>query len=237
MPPPWPSATYIRVAPLPPPDATAAGARHVTVAAPAAPPPVPARGATQVRRPPTRRKRSAWPFALLGALLVVAGAAGGYLLLRDVVDGGRSGGGGTSVLTPTISGAKDFDPEGGDGEHPETVGRVVPGVEGSWTTETYNSTNVGGKAGVGLYLTLTGPADVSAVEVDADASGWSAEIYVADTPADSLAGWGEPVASGEGLGPSARFSVVPPRGGAAELVWMTHHPATRRHTKDEVRGA
>jgi eukaryotic-like serine/threonine-protein kinase len=219
--------------PPPPRDATATGAR--TVAPPAPPRGAPAR-ATKPRRAPARRK-SSWPFALLGALLVVAGVAGGYWLLKDVIDGGSLGGGGTSLVTPSIAGATDFDPEGGDGEHPETVQRVIPGADGSWTTETYSSTDVGGKSGVGLYLTLTGPADISAVEVDADASGWSAQIYVADTPSDTLAGWGEPVAAGENLGPSARFTVDPPRRGSAVLVWITHLPDSRKLAIAEVRVA
>ena len=186
--------------------------------------------------PKPKRRRSAWPFAILGAAILGAGAGGGYLAVRDVVDSNKNGGGVTGV-TPQVVSVHDFDPEGDDHENSDLVGRAVDGNPSTaWSTEHYDSPNLGGlKSGVGLVINLAGTADVSSVDVDTEESGWNAQIYVADSAADSLAGWGSPVASGDGLGTSAHFGIDPSHSGGAVLVWFTRLPSSGKLSVDEIR--
>ncbi len=218
-------------APAPPP-APPAPTAAVTASTAAAVP-----GRMSTRRPPRRRTR-AWPWALLGIFLLAVGAAAGYAIVEQLntTTGTGSGSKGATVA-PQVTGAADFDPEGGDGEHPEQVGFAIDGnASTSWSTESYGSADFGGgKDGVGLRLELADTAEVSTVDVDANGSGWNAQIYVADSPADSLAGWGQPVASGEDLGPSARFALDPPTSGRAVLVWLTRLPQSGKLQIAEVR--
>jgi hypothetical protein len=132
----------------------------------------------------------------------------------------------------------DFDPEGDASEHPESVDAAVDGDAAStWTTEHYDSTDFGGlKSGVGLRLDLETPSDVSQVEIDTTEAGWSAAVYVADHPADSLDGWGPPRASIEDADASVRLDLGPaPPIGSTVLVWFTKLPPSGRVTVDEVR--
>jgi hypothetical protein len=168
-------------------------------------------------------------------VLIGAGAGGGYLLVQELT---KDKAGSVDAAAPQIASAKDFDPEGKPTpeENPQLVPFAIDGNEGTaWHTETYSSTNLGGKSGVGIYVVLTGAADVSAVEVDARESGWSASIYVADAPGSSLSEWGDPVATGQDLGTSARFEIIPPRRGGAVLLWITHLPSSGRLSVAEVR--
>ncbi len=143
---------------------------------------------------------------------------------------GRSGAGnlfgalgGKDDDTPvTITGAQAFDP-GGDGE--ENDGAAPLAIDGdagtAWKTEGYNDRDITKlKEGVGLILTLDRAADLRTIEFDSPTNGWKAAIYVADAPADSLAGWGEPVATAEGL-PSGSSSIdLDGADGSAVLVWI-----------------
>ena len=200
---------------------------------PVAPSSAPARSARA-----RRRRAPAWPWALLGSLLLLAGAAGGYVIVRQLVPTVGDGSG-RATTTPQVTGAADFDPEGGDGENPAQAGRATDGDPSSaWSTETYRSPSFGGgKSGVGLRLELANDADVSNVEVDANATGWSAQIYVAESPGRALDDWGQPVAAGEGLGTTARFEIDPAARGNAVLVWLTRLPSTGRLAIAEVRVA
>jgi len=186
----------------------------------------------RARRPP--RRRAAWPFALLGAALLGAGAGGGYLVVKDAVD--SKGNGTDSVgVAPQVAGARDFDPEGDNSENGDAVGLAIDGDSStSWPTERYDSRDLGGlKSGVGLVIELAGDADISSVEVDTEESGWNAQIYVGDGSADSLAGWGGAVATGEDLGKSASFTIG--RSGSAVLIWITQLPEGGRLDVSEVR--
>jgi hypothetical protein len=165
------------------------------------------------------------PIVLL--LLVIVGAVG-YLVSRALDNGSDSGGGsngGTgNAKAVTITGAKDFDPFGGDGEHPELVGRVFDGNENTfWETQTYQDANMD-KPGVGIYVQLAAPARVSKVEVDTKEGGWNGAIYTADTPGATLPAWGQPLASNTNLGTNAVFSLKPAKTARYVLLWITQLP-------------
>jgi serine/threonine-protein kinase len=234
----WPSAHALAAAldaalrgeQVPGADRTAARA------APPLPPPVetaPPRVAQPRPRPQPRRERAAWPWAILGAVLLGAGAGGGYLLVQDL---GKEGGGlnGDPVSAQIVE-ANDFDPFA-DEEHPELVNLVFDdNIDTAWRTETYSTRELGGKEGVGIYVVLSDVVEVSSVEVLTTESGWNAEIYTAPSPAETLAGWGSPVASGEELGTSFVFDIDPSSDAGAILVWITRVPESRRLEVLEVR--
>jgi len=189
-------------------------------------------------RPARRQRPPAWPWALLGILLLLAEAAGGYLIVRQLTTTtDNRGGANVTPTAPQVTGAADFDPQGGDGENPDQVRRAIDGDPSSaWSTETYRNANFGGaKSGVGLRLELAADANVANVAVDTDQSGWSARVYVAESPGGALADWGRPVAAGAALGTTARFAIDPPAHGNAVLVWLTRLPSTGRLAIAEVR--
>jgi hypothetical protein len=174
---------------------------------------------------------------LVGLLLLAGGAIAGLLATRQADDSGDSGGSVLGVPAQLVA-ATDFDPEGDDTEHPEIVGLAIDGdASTSWTTERYDASDFGGlKSGVGLQLDLAEASDVSFIELDTEEGGWSAEVYVADDPADTLAGWGAPRASIEDAATSARIELdTPPPAGSTVLVWFTSVPSSGRITVDEVR--
>jgi serine/threonine-protein kinase len=200
------------------------------------PTPTPA-AARQPARQPRRRKRAVWPWAILGGLLLGAGAGGGYLLVDDLAkekDGENGNGNGVAV---EMVRAQDFDPEGTDPqqENRELAPLAIDGsASTSWRTERYSTPDLGGgKSGVGIFVVLSGATDISFVEVDAQASGWSAQIYAADEPATSLAGWGAPLADGEDLDALARFD-LDGQGGAV-LIWITLLPDSGQLEVSEIR--
>jgi len=231
------------VAPSPPARTTTPARPTVPPApAPAPPPPAPARVAGA--RPAPRKRRSGWPFALLGAGLLLLGAAGGYLLVSDQSIEGLFGGGSSGrngqLVAPQVVGVGDFDPEGDGSENPGLAGDATDGDAGTaWRTETYDSPDFGGldKSGVGLVLTFASAADVSSVVVDTEEQGWAGQVYVAGAPADTLAGWGDPVVAGDDLGSSTTFTLDPPRRGTAVLLWITGLPDSGRLSIREVRVA
>ena len=137
------------------------------------------RAATQVvrpvarprhRRPPKRRR--AWFPLLLGLIVLAAGAALlGFIVTNRVTDGGAGG-------PVSLEAVADFDPEGGDGEHPEAVPAATDGDASTfWTTETYNSFS---KSGVGIVLDAGRAVDLDQIEVRSDAPGFTALIRAGD---------------------------------------------------------
>ena len=221
------------------PTTTSATRTAVAPARPPAPPrQTPARGGN---RPPRtsapRRRTSAWPWVMLGVLLLGAGAVAGFLATREAGEGGDSNGS-TLGVPARLIGVADFDPEGDDTEHPEIVDRAIDGDPStSWTTERYDASDFGGlKSGVGLQLDLAEASDVSFVELDTEEGGWSAQVYVADAPADTISGWSTPRASLEDAETSERLELgTPPPAGSVVLVWFTSMPRSGRIVVDEVR--
>ena len=237
----WPSAHALASAldvaakggDVPPPPPATPPARDMTSGRPErTQPPVQQRRAA---RPPRRRK-AVWPWAILGGILLGVGAGGGYLLVKDIADkkdGGGDGGNGAAVQ---IVDAHDFDPEGDNRqENPELTSFVFDGSPTTaWRTEHYSSRDLGGaKSGVGIYVVLGSETELSSVEITTQESGWSAEIYVANTPSDTLAGWGAPVVSGEDLGTSKTFDLN--KSGGAVLIWITRVPSEGRLDISEIK--
>src|SRR5437868_6645601 len=89
------------------------------------------------------------------ALLVAAAVAGAILLLATNTERGSR----LARATPPpglhiahLVGATDYDPFGGDGEHPEQTQNAIDRVAlSTWSTSHYSSGNLG-KPGVGIYV-------------------------------------------------------------------------------------
>jgi hypothetical protein len=124
---------------------------------------------------------------------VAMGLAGLALIALIVLFVGGGPGGGGSSARLRVSSAHDFDPPPlGDGEHPDTTGLAIDGNPRTpWSTETYDTDNLNGKPGVGLYVDAGSPVSARAMEVQTSTPGWSAELRAARGPAAPLAldGW------------------------------------------------
>ena len=146
--------------------------------------------------------------SLAGILVVLAATAAALLialLSGDDTTRTPSGGGGGSGGAPSgeeieLTGAQDFDPEGGDGEHPDEVKLAIDGIPNTtWQTETYNAgadLTLSGKTGVGLIVSTDEPVEGQTLTVGTTTGGWSADVYAAASgPPEALEEWGEPVGS------------------------------------------
>ncbi|MGE3618878.1 MAG: protein kinase [Acidimicrobiia bacterium] len=179
------------------PDATLAGPAP---SRPAPPPPPQA-------RPTVRQTERSWLVpTLLLVLVAVSLAVAGILLgrsgageliggVRDALDGGGSNSGSSPTPTGLTATATAFDPEGDGHEHDDEAPLAVDGDPATaWTTENYQARDITRlKPGVGLVLDLDRVTDLTALQLRSPTQGWKVHVYLADEPADTLEGWGEPV--------------------------------------------
>jgi eukaryotic-like serine/threonine-protein kinase len=132
----------------------------------------------------------------------------------------------TAPAAVTIDRVATFDPQGDGVEHDGRLRFAFDADESTvWHTETYQPPGFGGgsKSGVGVYLTLSEPAAVQRLRVVSRSNGWSAQVFVAPEPANTLAGWGAAVADQSDIAGNAEFDL---RGeqGSAVLLWITGLP-------------
>ena len=160
---------------------------------------------------------------LVAAALIIAGvlvAGGGGLphIGRTANNSTASNAG-----TATIASVTAFDPFGDGAENNDKTGAVIDGDPSTvWQTEGYNDPAIKTKPGVGLYVTLSKATSLGALKVASPTAGWSAEIYVADTPKEDLASWGDPVASKSGIASGTTTFDLSGKKGGAVLVWITN---------------
>jgi tRNA A-37 threonylcarbamoyl transferase component Bud32 len=188
----------------------------------------PPRGAAPVDAVVVRRRRMPWTWLVLSVGLVVATVAGAAWVTRTRHPS-RS-----ATVPISIAAVTDFDPAGDGHERPDLVEGAWDGDPATaWTTEHYATPAFGNaKAGVGLVIDLGKSRPVGRVDVDADQSGWSADVYVADDVAPDLAGWGSPATTGEQLGTTASFATD--ANGRYVLLWLTGLPASGKLGISEV---
>ncbi len=214
--------TATRVSATPPPPGAASP-----------PPPSPGPGSAGPREgaPPSfRQTERSWfvPTALVVVVAVALGIAG-LLLGRsgagDLIEGVRDALGGQSgdaVGELELTAAHAFDPDGDGHENDELAANVLDGdPTTSWRTESYNDRDITRlKPGVGIVVTLDAPATLEGLEVDSPTNDWRALVYVADSPATDLNGWGEPVAVTEGLAAGTNTVDLAGAEGGAVLLWI-----------------
>ena len=122
----------------------------------------------------------------------------------------------------SVLGADDFDPLGDGVEHPELIDNLLDeDPETIWYSETYANRSMGGlKDGVGVVIELKKPYELQRVAVETTNTGWSGEIFVADSPQSALAAWGASVGSIASSQGNATVDLTGLTGGAV-LVWFT----------------
>jgi putative peptidoglycan lipid II flippase len=106
----------------------------------------------------------------------------------------------------------------------------------AWQTDHYFSAHFAGlRHGLGLALTLNSVQTLHHLMVQSSTSGWSAEVYVANSvpnPA-SLAPWGAPVDSQQNINGSTSFDLHGNKGSAV-LLWLTDLGPTFQASVAEV---
>lgn len=142
-------------------------------------------------------------------------------------------------LTPTAAHAFDPTSSGGDGsEHSDEVKLAIDGnpTGTAWPTETYDTNDIGGKPGVGIYVDAGKAVTAKAVEVRASKSGWSGEIR--DAPGQrsapsTLDGW-QVVGSGSALGTRAKINLRTLEPSRYYLLWITKLPSAQEGFNIEI---
>ncbi|MGZ6642270.1 MAG: protein kinase domain-containing protein [Solirubrobacteraceae bacterium] len=197
------------------------------------------------RRLPVRMRHGArW---IAGLLLLAALAAAGIVYgLADRTERGAQGTHNVKAPPKTValslaqSNAKDYDPAGGDGEHPDEAKFVVDGINSTtWSTEGYQGGTLNGKPGVGIYVIASPAVAARVIDVSTPTPGWAGGIYVAK------GGAGVP----KGIGGWTRLADIPSAKGHNRLnldtagnryryylVWITKLPPNADRVKiSEVR--
>jgi serine/threonine-protein kinase len=148
---------------------------------------VPPRTITRPGRRQARaaRRRSIWPFVLLGVgLAAVIGGLAGAILLQDNGGGSGNGGGGSANHGPIhLSATTGFDPFGSPPgeEHNDEAGNATDRDPATyWTTESYNGAQLG-KQGVGVLLSAGRKVSPRTIRVTTDTDGFTAVIRAGDS--------------------------------------------------------
>ncbi len=181
-----------------------------------------------------RSSRKALLSGLL-ALLLVAAAVLGYLSTRAERGTGKR----ENVAPPTRGlqsvalgqrAAADFDPIGGDGEHPRETSALLDGdTSTTWSTESYDSGQLG-KDGVGVIIDASPGGGVAAqrMQIRTPTAGFEASIWVAKGAGPKTpppAGWTR--VSSQSVAIGAREQIDLDTAGnryGRYLVWITKLP-------------
>jgi serine/threonine-protein kinase len=183
---------------------------------------------------PEGRRRLSAPSrrtSIAGVLLVLAatGIALGIAVLtgEDESPRGGDGGGGGGAAAIELVDAIDFDPTGGDGEHPERVQDAIDDdPESTWITQTYGAPviadAISGKEGVGLIVDAGSAVEATSITIQSAAPGWTATIYrAADGPPTDLAGWGDPISDPVEMATDQTIQLNAQQPSRYYLIWIT----------------
>jgi serine/threonine-protein kinase len=188
---------------------------------------------------PRRLRRPRQHLLLLFLLLFVGAGAIGYVVATS--DSAKRHTATKAAAPPqpvavALTSAKDYDPIGGDGEHPELVQNAIDGNQSTaWHTQTYAGGNLG-KAGVGLYVSAASPVVAHQLTVYSTTPGWKAEIYGSDSAPADIGGWGQPLARGDVTGGKQAFQLdTAGRSFRNYLIWITSLPGAGQVAIDEVK--
>jgi serine/threonine-protein kinase len=186
--------------------------------------PSPSRSAA---RPGPRRRQRRRRFApLLLALLVVGAGAVALGLILARRDGGGSGAAG-SIGEVKLTAFEDYDPQGDQSEHPESVANATDGdISTFWTTETYRTFS---KPGVGLILDAGKAVSIEHLQIVSDEPGFTAEILAGDNPTGGFV----PFSEEQEIGRRTTLELAGGKSYRYYVVWITD-PNRRAHV-NEVR--
>ena len=168
---------------------------------------------------------------IVKVVLLVAAVVGAALLVSSLLDGAtedpatpernnnRRAGGGETAEAIEAQAISDFDPYGGDGEHPEEAPLAADGDPGtSWTTQTYSTELTTLKPGVGLTFDLGEDTAVSSVAITGSA-GMDIEVRAGDSCSGDEKAF-EEVASERGFSGQAELSFEE-TSARCWLLWIT----------------
>jgi serine/threonine protein kinase len=174
-----------------------------------------------------RQSERSWlyPAAIIVAVAVVLGIIGVLFATTDT---------GQRLLNPgssqpkkqvmAITKALSFDPPPGSGEeHDDQLPLLHDGDPSTeWTTEQYGSSKFGGlKQGVGVVVVVGAGGRLDDLTVTSSTNGWSAQVYVADSPKSTLTDWGTPVATKTGIDSGDTTFALHGHQGTSVLLWIT----------------
>lgn len=175
--------------------------------------------------------RISWATALILMLAAASAIAIAALTGGEKDDPARANEPGAAARTLEIGSATDFDPIGGDGEHSDEVNLAIDGNAEStaWTTETYVDAELGGKAGVGLIVSLESPGAPTELALNSKLAGWSLEVYGTDASSppeeapleDGSTPWGSPLAAPDNLAKAETIQLNSVEGNRHFLLWAT----------------
>jgi eukaryotic-like serine/threonine-protein kinase len=186
----------------------------------------PSPGRSAARRGPRRRQRRRRFAPLLLALLVVAAGAIALVLILAGHDDGGSGAAG-SIGGVKLTAFEDYDPQGDQSEHPESVANATDGdVSTFWTTETYRTFS---KPGVGLILDAGKAVSIEHLQIVSDEPGFTAEILAGDNPTGGFV----PFSEEQEIGRRTTLELAGGKSYRYYVVWITD-PNRRAHV-NEVR--
>jgi serine/threonine protein kinase len=133
--------------------------------------------------------------------------------------------------------ATDYDPNGRNGEQPDSVGALVDGnVRTEWQTDLYPTGAFGD--GVGAYISLPRPERPKEIEIRTTSAGWDVEIYGAVTnppPTVPAPGWTKLGTRSDMRGVQRLRLAKRSQPVRHALVWITRLPPEGRVSIAEVR--
>ena len=172
----------------------------------------------------------------VAALVAVAAAVGLAVLLSGHTERGTGTQGAARAqdLVPISlkqSAAKDYDPYGTGGEHPEQTGLVVDRDNSTfWTTERYDG-GLGSKPGVGIYVDAAPSVEAKSLQIRTPEPGFTAAVYAADSgPAQGHLGLDRRRARSHG--DRAERQLRPQLVGAPPLLPRLDHQAAQQPGED-----
>jgi hypothetical protein len=132
-----------------------------------------------------------------------------------------------ALKLPTTA-AHDYDPIGGDGEHPTDTPKALDhNPVSAWTTETYDSGIPQTKPGVGLYVDTSTPVAARKLDIISRQSTYKAQVLAAPGPGapPDISGW-TPVSATFTVNDTSHVS-IDTKGKSYQLylVWITELPA------------
>jgi serine/threonine-protein kinase len=167
----------------------------------------------------------------IGILLAIAAIAAGALLLSikpwrvgGSPDANASSGSTAGGVSNGIKEVLTFDPapRGNSEENDDQLGNATDGDPATaWTTKCYAQPTMDPKDGVGLVASLDHDIAGRTLELDSPNSGWKASVYVANDVPDTLAEWGDPVATVDGNAAGPTAIPLTNAHGNKVLVWFT----------------
>lgn len=166
----------------------------------------------------TQGSASPWGVTANSATREVLTAEGGVGAITQLAPGAVAG-----EIVPVS--ADDFDPYGADGEEmPDVVSAAIDAKgDTAWTTDTYYSPDLDGKAGTGIILDLGTAQPVSAVRLELMGTGSSIQVRISSEIVKKPKKW-LLLANAEGIGTAIDLRAPRPVVGRYVLIWFTRIP-------------